>query len=475
MKWTLQQIAEWTHANILSNYEHEFAEIGTDTRDKLNGKVFIALKGESYDAHQFLDQAVQQGAAALVVHELPEQFKFLKEKVSILFVKDTLQALQDWAQAYRQTLKTQIIGITGSNGKTTTKEFTAQILSTFKKVHFNQGSFNNHWGVPLTLLQIPQDADFAVIEMGMNHAGEIERLVQIAQPNIVVCTMVGKAHIEFFGKIEAIAQAKSEIYMTSKPETIRIFNQDQELTFDMMYPVSRKFPDSRMLSFSEKNNEADVYFKVEESSFKGLKISGLIAGQPSEKEGVEISVFGAHNVVNLMAAATVAYACRMQPEKIWKALSACHTAWGRNQIIQTEVGAHLLFDGYNANPDSMNALLENMKLFKNQNSQIGVFGQMKELGALAVQAHQELGQHVAQIGFEQVYFIGENYLAFQEGLKQGGFKGEANIQAEFSTAMGEKLGHSLKKNSIVVIKGSRGAATERFVKFCKPISWSEKK
>ena len=188
MKWTLQQIAEWTHANILSTYEREFVEIGTDTRDRLNGKVFIALKGESYDAHQFLDQAVQQGAAALIVHELPEQFKFLKEKVSILFVKDTLQALQDWAQAYRQNLKTQIIGITGSNGKTTTKEFTAQILSTFKKVHFNQGSFNNHWGVPLTLLQIPQDADFAVIEMGMNHPGEIAYLAQIGAPTVALIT-----------------------------------------------------------------------------------------------------------------------------------------------------------------------------------------------------------------------------------------------------------------------------------------------
>ena len=474
-KWTLQKISDWTDGNILSTHHQEFSEMGTDTRENLNGKVFIALKGDSYDAHQFLDQAVQQGASALLVHELPERFQYLKEKVSIVVVKDTLLALQNWAQAYRQTLKTQIIGITGSNGKTTTKEFTAQILSTFKKVHFNQGSFNNHWGVPITLLQIPQDVDFAVIEMGMNHPQEITRLVQIADPNIVVCTMVGRAHIEFFGTIELIAKAKSEIYLETKPETIRIFNQDQELTFDMMYPVARKFPDSRMLSFSEKNNEADVYFKVLESSFRGLKISGLIAGEPSDQAGVIVPVFGAHNVVNLMAAATIAYACRMPPEKIWKALSSCHTAWGRNQIIQTEIGAHLLFDGYNANPDSMKALLENMKLFKNQTSQIGVFGQMKELGSFAEEAHQALGQQVASIGFEQVYFIGENYLSFQQGLKQGGFQGESFIQAEFSGAMGEHLATHIKKDAVVVIKGSRGAATERFVEYCKPIGWQKKK
>lgn len=249
MKWSLAQIAEWTGGKVLSSKTTDFSEIGTDTRKNLTGQIFIALKGDSFDAHDYLDKAVQAGAAALLVHSLPEKFESLKSQTSIILVNDTLKALQDFSHHYRKSLKTKIIGITGSNGKTTTKEFTAQILGQYKKTHYSQGSFNNHWGVPMTLLSIPQDADFAVVEMGMNHAGEITQLVHIAEPDIVVCTMVGTAHIEFFGTQANIAKAKSEIYLDSKPETIRIFNQDQDLTFDMMYPVSRKFPESRLRDF----------------------------------------------------------------------------------------------------------------------------------------------------------------------------------------------------------------------------------
>ena len=199
MKWTLQNIADWTGAEILSTHSTEFNFVGTDTRSDLTQKVFVALKGDNYDAHDYLDQAVLKKAGLLLVHRLDPRFEALKDQVSILLVKDTLQALQKFAQHYRQTLSAKIIGITGSNGKTTTKEFTAEILNSFKKTHYNQGSFNNHWGVPLTLLQIEQDVAFAVVEMGMNHAGEIKRLVEIANPDVVVCTMVGTAHLEFFG------------------------------------------------------------------------------------------------------------------------------------------------------------------------------------------------------------------------------------------------------------------------------------
>jgi UDP-N-acetylmuramoyl-tripeptide--D-alanyl-D-alanine ligase len=472
MKWTLNKIAEWTHAETLSTHAMEFNEIGTDTRKDLSGQIFIALKGDSYDAHHYLDQAVQKGAKALLVNELPEKFQSLKTQVSILLVKDTLQALQDFSHGYRNTLATKIIGITGSNGKTTTKEFTAQILSPYKKTHYSHGSFNNHWGVPMTLLQIPMDADFAVVEMGMNHAGEIQKLVEIADPDIVICTMVGTAHIEFFGTRENIAKAKSEIYLNAKSEAVRIFNQDQDLTFDMMYPSTRKFPTSRMLSFSEKNNEADVYFKIDELTMRGLKVTGLIGGQSGE---AHVPVFGKQNLTNLMAAANIAYAAGISPEQIWKALPNCHTAWGRNQFIETHIGVEILFDGYNANPDSMNALIENIPLLKAKGEKIAIFGQMKELGSEAPRAHRNLGQLVGEAGFKQIYFIGEDHDYFAEGLEKSSFKGEKFIQAAFENSMGEKLKSSLQSGDLVVIKGSRGAETERFVPYCEPIKWSTKK
>jgi len=471
MKWTLKQIADWTSAEVVASHDHEFNDIGTDTRKDLKGQVFVALKGDQFDAHDYLDKAVEAGASALLVHNFPEKFHHLREKVSILRVQDTLEALQSFASGYRKTLKAKIIGITGSNGKTTTKEFAAQIISAYKKTHYNQGSFNNHWGVPMTLLGIPSDTQVAVVEMGMNHAGEIEKLVEIADPDMVVCTMVGTAHLEFFGTQKKIAEAKSEIYMFSRPDTVRIFNQDQDLTYDMMYPVAKKYPESRMLSFSERNTEADVFFKIEEITMRGLKISGIIA---AVHDKASIPVFGKQNLVNLMAASTLAYAAGISPEQIWKALPRCKTAWGRNQFIETEVGAEILFDGYNANPDSMKALLENVPLLKSSGKKIAIFGQMKELGSESPKAHHELGLLAGQAGFQQVYFIGDFHQDFAAGLKASNYAGEKFIQPQFDQAQGEKLKSSLKSGDFVVIKGSRGAETERFIPFCSPINWSKK-
>lgn len=469
-KWTLDQIASWTGGEILSRKQDTFSEVGTDTRKDLSGQVFVALKGDTFDAHDYLDKACAQNAGLLLVDKFDSKFEALKSQISIIKVSNTLKALQDFAHHYRKTLDTKIIGITGSNGKTTTKEFTAAILSTYEKTHYNQGSFNNHWGVPLTLLQIPLDARFAVVEMGMNHAGEITRLCEIAAPNYVVCTMVGKAHIEFFKTIEKIAEAKAEIYMSTPEETVRIFNQDQDLTFDMMYPVAKKYPASRMLSFSTLNKDADVYFKLEEFSAKGLKISGNIA---SVWGGSEVPVFGKHNMTNLMAAACVAYAVGISPENIWAALPKCKSTWGRNQFIETQIGVDVLFDGYNANPDSMQALLENLPHLKAHGKKIGVFGQMKEQGELASELHVELGQQVAASVYDFVYFIGENHKDFETGLKSGNYKNYL-AAVDLDERMGQHFVSILREGDLVTIKGSRGARTERFVELCEPLNWTMK-
>lgn len=460
MKWSLDNIKNWTSGKVLSNFRNEFDFIGTDTRADLSGKIFIALKGESYDAHDYLDQAVLKGATALIVHRIDSKFEILKEKVTVILVTDTLTALQDLAHHYRKTLKTTIIGITGSNGKTTTKEFTAEILRTHKKTHFNQGSFNNHWGVPLTILQIDVDAEFAVIEMGMNHLGEISKLVKIADPDIVVCTMVGTAHLGPMGSQANVAKAKSEIYLDSRENTIRIFNQDQDWTFDMMYPVAKKYPASRMLSFSEKNDKADVFMKIEEISMQEMKVSGAIAGKPG---AATIPIFGKQNLTNVMAAATIAYACKVPLEKIWQGLQNCKASWGRNQLIKSNTGAEILFDGYNANPDSMQALLQNIPLLKISGKKIGVFGQMKELGKDSAAEHKKLGQSVGQTGFQEIYFIGEDYKHFSEGLAQTRHDGLVYIAYEYSPDLGAKLLKSVKPGDAVIIKGSRGAQTERFL------------
>ncbi len=468
--WLIEQIIQWTNGEILSTHQQNFSEIGTDTRKKLTEQIFIALKGDAFDAHDYLNTAVDQGAGLLIIHELKPEFEILKNKVSIILVDDTLLALQNFAHGYRKNLNTKIIGVTGSNGKTTTKEFTATILNQFKKTHWNQGSFNNHWGVPLTLLQIPTDAAFAVIEMGMNHAGEISRLVEIAEPDVVVCTMVGRAHIEFFGSIQKIAQAKAEIYQETSENTVRVFNQDQDETYDMMYPVAKKYPASRMLSFSEKNDEADVYFKIEGQSGQGMTISGSIAAY---KSTATVPVFGKHNLTNLMAASCLAYAVGMKHEDIWKALPLCKSAWGRNEFIETEVGCHILFDGYNANPDSMKALLNNIPQLSGHAKKIAAFGQMKELGDHAIGEHTALAEAVVDSGFDFIYFIGENAIDFEQGLKNKNYKNYI-CDVDLTEQMSQHFKSEVQSGDLVIIKGSRGARTERFVELCHPMNWKNK-
>ncbi len=469
-KWTIEQVAQWTDGKIISRVRTEFSEIGTDTRQNLKDKIFIALVGETYDAHEYLSKAYMAGAGLLIIHRLDHRFEVLSDKISVIVVEDTLIALQSFAKNYRQSLATEFIAITGSNGKTTTKEFTAAILNNYQKTHFNQGSFNNHWGVPLTLLSTPTDAAFAVIEMGMNHAGEISRLVELAQPDYVVCTMVGRAHIEYFGTIEKIAEAKQEIYLSSGENTVRIFNQDQDLTFDMMYPSAKKFPAGRMLSFSEKNKEADVFFQVESFTQSGLKIHGSIAAVPGV---AEIPVFGQHNIVNLMAAACLSYAAGMPPEDIWHSLPFCKSSWGRNQFIQSDRKVDILFDGYNANPDSMKALIENIKTLSVQGRKIAALGQMRELGAQSAALHKELGELVGQQKFDFVFFIGENFKDFEAGLKAAGFK-NYNLDADLTEAMEKSFFKLIKPKDFIFVKGSRGIRTERFVELCEPLNWSTK-
>ncbi len=470
MKWTLQQIAEWSQGQIISTHQTEFSEFSTDTRKPCDKKVFIALKGDQFDAHDFLDQAAAQGAGLLLVHRMDPRFDTLKNKISIIKVDDTLSALQSWAKHYCKTLRAQVFAITGSNGKTTTKEFLAKILSTTKKTYFTEGSFNNHWGLPFSILSANSDHQCLVLEMGMNHAGEITNLVHIADPDFVVCTMVGSAHIEFFGSLKAIAKAKEEIYQETRESTVRVFNQDQDLTFDMMYPVAKKYPASRMLSYSVKNDETDVYMKVEKSTGQGLQIVGSIAAL---KGSAIVPVFGDHNVVNLMAAACLAYASGMKPEQIWAALPLCKSTWGRNEFIKTKEDVEIIFDGYNANVDSMKVLFSNVQALQVSGVKIAALGQMKEQGAAAPELHREVAATAAKSGFEFIYFYGENFKDFEAGLKSAGYSNYI-VEPEFTEKIKSHLKSTVTKGDLLAIKGSRGAATENYIKLFSAIDWKPK-
>ncbi|WP_374029190.1 UDP-N-acetylmuramoyl-tripeptide--D-alanyl-D-alanine ligase [Bdellovibrio bacteriovorus] len=467
----VQTLVKVTGAQTLSLQEKNFSGIGTDTRVDLKGQLFIPLKGEAFDAHQFLDKAVQQGAAGLLVHEENEQVQKLKGKITILKVPDTLKALQRLGTWARREARAKVVGITGSNGKTTTKEFTAALVGSVKTVHYNKGSFNNHWGVPFTLLQLPPDKDVAVVEMGMNHAGEITELVHIAEPDVVVCTMVGRAHMEFFGTIEKVAEAKAEIYEASSPETVRIYNLDNKQTHNMYVKALEKYPKEKILTFSSEDPRATVHLMISSMNMSELTVKGVIGG----KEGTaQVQVFGAQNLTNLMAAASIGLAVGMTPEQVWKGLPACKTNWGRNQLVHLKSGAQMIFDAYNANPDSMKALIDNMKLLTVPGRKVGVFGQMRELGSASASLHEELGTWVGAAGFDKVYFIGDDYEAFNKGLTKAGYKNPSSIEKDYKDSSGQDLANFLKEGDIAVVKASRGTKLERFVFPCNPLDFSEK-
>jgi len=469
----LNDFAQATEGRFLSlppnENENTFTKIGTDSRKDLKDNLFIALKGESFDGHDFLEQAVNAGAKALVVHTCPPVIEKLKNQVCIIQVNDTLKALQQFSSYLRRKSSAKIIGITGSNGKTTSKEFTAQLLQNYRRVHFSLGSFNNHWGVPFTLIDMPNNSDVAIVEMGMNHAGEITELVKIAEPDIVVCSMVGRAHIEFFGTIEKIAEAKEEIYLQSSPTAMRIFNLDNEYTCRMWHHSRKLFNNSSFLNFSEQDSSANVHLKVVRMDFSGLQIEGHIQGEWGQ---VLIPIFGRQNITNIMVAATCALAAGLTPQEIWESLPRCRTNWGRNQLVHLKSGARVLFDGYNANPDSMKALIENIKSIPVLGKKVGVFGQMREQGAVSFQVHKELGVLAGNSHFSIIFFIGEDFAAFEAGLKASKFNGKSVISDVYKDSLASELASVLHKEDIAIIKGSRGMKMERFFHFCEPLDFN---
>lgn len=461
----------------------QFSGIGTDTRKNLAGQIFFALKGEAFDAHDFLTAAVSQGAAGLLVHRPPTDEEMKAWNVTVILVKDTLQALQALARSVRQTFRAQVVGITGSNGKTSTKEFLATLLQDERQVHWNPGSFNNHFGLPFNLLQTPATADVVIAEMGMNHAGELTELAQIALPDVVVCTMVGSAHMEHFGSGEKIAAAKEEIYQAAPPSAVRIYNLDNPWTAKMWKRARTDYPTARLLTFSNQAavSAADVVLVKDENNHSlGLSLRGQIGGVAGR---ATTSLLGDHNVVNLAAAAACALALGLKPEVIWRHLEKCEAHWGRMQLLTTEKGPQVLFDGYNANPESMEALLAslqtpNMKKRIQAGKVYGVFAEMRELGESAEEAHQKLGQKVAAAGLEKVYFYGPSAAAFLRGYEREAGAEAAKKSLIVSDGYEETLAFGLASvlnpKDLVVVKGSRGMKTERFALLLRPLGFHAK-
>ena len=411
--------------------------ICTDTRACKAGAMFFALKGENFNGNAFAERALQLGAAAVVVDE--PQYA-LKDSRCIL-VSNVLKTLQDLAQLHRITWGKPVLAITGTNGKTTTKELTATVLAQKYNVHYTKGNLNNHIGVPLTLLQLTPEHELAIIEMGASHPGDITELVNIACPNAGLITNVGLAHLQGFGSLDGVKKTKGELYdFLRQNEGVIFRNEDNTHLTEMALELPSH-------TYSMKNQQAEVWGHVVNCQhFLQMEVS--VDGQPFE---LHTQLAGAYNAENVLAAITVGKVFGLTQQELQKGIEDYtptnnRSMWmdtGRNQVV---------VDAYNANPTSMEAAIENFYQMKLEHSVL-ILGDMLELGEHTPAEHQRIVTLLQERGFKDVFLVGK---AFKEANTH--FTAYANVEELY-----EELAQKPLHHTYILLKGSRGIRLEKLI------------
>jgi UDP-N-acetylmuramoyl-tripeptide--D-alanyl-D-alanine ligase len=420
--------------------------LSTDSRTLQPGDLFVALRGENFDGHKFVNQAFQRGAAGAVVEnswtgESPPDF-------SLLRVADTLVAYQQVAATYRRSLGIRVIAITGSNGKTSTKDFTASVLTRRFRVTKTEGNFNNHVGLPRTMLDAISGDEVAVWEIGMNHPGEIAPLAKLAQPDVAIITNVGVAHVEFMGSREAIAREKGDLAAAIPASGTVILNSDDEFAEVIAQRTGAKVVFAGFESGVVQANEIV-------QSAAGAEFTIL---EGAHRCHAVLPVPGLHMVQNALLAITAGRVFGIPLEECAIGLAASPLTKARLQIKNIH-GLQFIDDSYNANPDSTKAALRTLAELETEGQRIAVLGQMAELGAQSAQGHREVGETAASLGIDRLITLGQGGSEIADAARAAGLaKSIATASAEEAAAI---LCESAYPGDLVLIKGSRAARTER--------------
>lgn len=456
-RWTLGELARAAHADIHGGALPEgVAAVGTDSRSLPPASLFVALRGPRFDGHRFVQAAIDAGARAVLVDRTGAEAaaQYLEsQKAPWLVVDDTLKALGDLAQYHRRTVDKPVVAITGSNGKTTTKELLASALGQRGGVHRNAGNFNNLIGLPLTVLSWKEATWAAVLEMGMNAPGEIARLTEIAAPEVGVVTNVAAAHLEGLGSVEAVARAKAELYAGLSGDAVAIVNADDPV----VQSVCRPQVHCRGVTFGAQA-DADVRILETRGVPDGVHLRMDVAGSPVE---TTLPLIGAHNGHNAAAAAAAAWVLGVSEADIARGLASASVPDGRLRLRKGPLGVQVLDDTYNANPESMRAAFAALVDRASGSGRcVAVLGDMLELGDDAPRLHREVGYAAAALGIDWVLALGEHSQAVADGARQQGT--EASAFEDLDTLLGA-LEKGLASDDWILVKGSRGMRMERVV------------
>ena len=453
----LQTIADATNGQLLGK-NNQIKNITIDSREVGLGDMFVAVKGEHDDGHGFVEMAAKKGAIAALVER--------QQAVSIpqLIVQDTRQALVDIAKLNRQMFKGKVLAITGSSGKTTSKNMLSGILSTSGNVCATKGNFNNEIGLPLTMQAINDSHEFAVLEMGAAKAGDIAYLADIAQPSATAVTNIGVAHIEGFGSLEETASTKAAIYDALPEEGWAVVNLDDDFSNFFVQRLKTQKDNGRLLSFSMRSAKANFFASDIRQGESGLTFTMNI-NTDAEQQAIPIALnfLGQHNIYNALLAVAMAKTLDITNDKVAQGLSMAYPERGRLSLCQSANNLTLIDDSYNANPASMEAAIDVLTALseKLQKSAILVVGDMAELGVESIELHRHVGRYAAKQGIQRLFAVGEYAGTVVSSYDQQ--QGLDSLKFSSKQALAKYLLSDICRNSLVLVKGSRNAAMDEVV------------
>lgn len=477
--FTVAELQEVIGARVLAgdvwgSFGQQIQHLSLDTRTLRPGDLFVAIRGDRFDGHDFVGLALSRGAVGAIVADSYDVTKLSRTRNSkqrapcIFGVRDPLWAYQRLASYHRSKFRIPVVAVTGSNGKTTTKEMVASVLANRWKILKTEGNLNNRLGVPHTLFRLHHRHQGAVIEMGVDNVGQTTSLCEIAQPTIGIITNIGPDHLEFFGSMDVSAQAKAELLDLLPADGAAILNAD-----DSYYDYLASRARCRVVSFGFSAKGDVRATNVESTGRNGTTFRLHLPGK-TRSTVVQIRVQGAHNVANALAAGAVGTVLGLSGTLIAQGLSQFRPAAMRSQVVISH-GVKLIVDCYNANPASMKAAVTLLAQVGENRRTIAVLGDMLELGPNAVHMHEEVGECVARLGIDHLVACGSLGRSLARGAKQAGLDPARIVQVADAQAAADAAMLIVKPGDVVLVKASRGMQLERVADTIQKVKRTAKK